>query len=236
MPELFEGTEVTGQVLPDIAKQWGIPEKTTVVAGGGDNAASAISMGVTEPGQAFLSLGTSGVYFVADDQYRPNPEESLHTMCHCLPNRWHHMSVHLSAASCLDWIAKILGNADIGTLFDLARQHHPKSTPIFLPYLSGERTPHNDPYARGAFIGLTHTSGPAELVQAALEGVALAFAQGQRVIDHAGVHIDTVAVIGGGARSILLGRNSGHCFAALFDLPQTSHNRRRLRRRSLSLV
>lgn len=205
MPQLFEGTEVTAQVLPEIAKQWGIPETTTVVAGGGDNAASAISMGVTEPGQAFLSLGTSGVYFLADNQYRPNPEAGLHTMCHCLPNRWHHMSVHLSAASCLDWVAQILGNTHISALFDLARQHHSENTPIFLPYLSGERTPINDSYAKGAFIGLTHSSGQAELAQSVLEGVSLAFAQGQKVIQDAGVNIDTVTVIGGGARSIYWG-------------------------------
>lgn len=201
MPELFEGTEVTATILPDIAREWGISAQTTVVAGGGDNAASAISMGITEPGQAFLSLGTSGVYFVADDQFRPNPSETLHTMCHCLPHRWHQMSVHLSAASCLDWIAKTLGNTDINSLFDLAKQHHPENTPLFLPYLSGERTPHNDPFARGALIGLSHNTGPAELAQAVLEGVALAFAQGQQVINRAGVHIETVAVIGGGARS-----------------------------------
>lgn len=206
MPELFEGTAVTSKLLAEIADQWGIPRETRIVAGGGDNAASAISMGVTEPGQAFLSLGTSGVYFVADNQFRPNPEETLHTMCHCLPGRWHQMSVHLSAASCLDWIAQTLGRQnDIPALLQLASQHQAAHTPLFLPYLSGERTPLNDPHARGALIGLTHNSGPAELTQAVLEGVAFAFAQGQKVIDHAGVRIDSVAVIGGGARSLYWG-------------------------------
>lgn len=206
MPELFEGTEVTATLLPAIAAEWGVPPNTPVVAGGGDNAASAISMGVTEPGQAFLSLGTSGVYFVADDQYRPNPKETLHTFCHCLPGRWHEMSVHLSAASCLDWLGKILGKPDTGTLTELAKQHDPAHTPLFLPYLSGERTPHNDPLARGAFVGLTHSTGPAELAQAVLEGVAFAFVEGQQVIAHAGVSIKTVAVIGGGARSAYWGK------------------------------
>lgn len=205
MPELFEGSEITGTILPEIAEAWGIPKNTVVVAGGGDNAASAISMGVIETGQAFLSLGTSGVYFVADHQFRPNPLETLHTMCHCLPQRWHQMSVHLSAASCLDWISKILGLANPAMLIDLAKQHHPEHTPLFLPYLSGERTPINDAHARGALIGMTHSTGPAELAQAVLEGVAFAFAQGQRVIENAGVAINTVSVIGGGARSTYWG-------------------------------
>jgi len=205
MPELFEGTEITAPVLPNIAEDWGIPKDCVVVAGGGDNAASAISMGVIETGQAFLSLGTSGVYFVADDQYRPNPQQTLHTFCHCLPQRWHQMSVHLSAASCLDWIGKVLGQTDIPFLFELAQQHHPQTTPVFLPYLSGERTPHNDPYARGALVGMTQATGAAELVQAVLEGVAFAFAQGQTVIEDSGVGIDTVAVTGGGARSAYWG-------------------------------
>ncbi len=201
MPKLFEGTEVTATLTAEIADEWGLSRNTTVIAGGGDNAASAISMGVTEPGQAFLSLGTSGVYFVADNHFRPNPQETLHTMCHCLPKRWHQMSVHLSAASCLEWISNVLNCKDIDALITLAKQHHPAAVPIFLPYLSGERTPHNDPQARGAFVGLTHNTGSAELVQAVLEGVAFAFAQGQQVIEHAGVAIDSVAVIGGGARS-----------------------------------
>lgn len=205
MPELFEGVEVTAVISPEIAKEWRISANTTVVAGGGDNAASAVSMGVIDPGQAFLSLGTSGVYFVADNQFRPNPRETLHTMCHCLPQRWHQMSVHLSAASCLDWIGGVAGQADAGALTDLAKQHRLEATPLFLPYLSGERTPYNDPQALGALVGLTPASGPAELVQAVLEGVAFAFAQGQRVIEHAGVNINTVSVIGGGARSVYWG-------------------------------
>jgi xylulokinase len=205
MPQLFEGPEVTATVLPEIAKNWGIPDNTPVVAGGGDNAASALSIGATEPGQAFLSLGTSGVYFVADNQFRPNPEETLHTFCHCLPQRWHQMSVHLSAASCLDWVGEILGQKNTGELIDLARQHDPETTPVFLPYLSGERTPHNDPYARAAWVGMTANSRKFELVQAVLEGVAFAFAQGQQVIKNAGVDINTVSVIGGGARSAYWG-------------------------------
>ncbi len=201
LPELFEGTEITGKMLPDIANEWGIPADAEVVAGGGDNAASAISMGVIQPGQAFLSLGTSGVYFIADNQFRPNPQETLHTMCHCVPQLWHEMSVHLSAASCLSWIGDILKQPNFHQLIELAKQHRAAHTPIFLPYLSGERTPHNNPNARGTFFGLTAETGPSELVQAVLEGVAFAFCDGQRVIANAGVKIQEVNVIGGGAKS-----------------------------------
>ncbi len=201
LPRLFEGTEVTGKILPRIADDWGIAEGAIVVAGGGDNAASAISMGIIQPGQAFLSLGTSGVYFIADNAYRPNPKETLHTMCHCLPNRWHEMSVHLSAASCLTWIGNIVQQADFEKLIALAKQHQPNHTPLFLPYLTGERTPHNNPNAMGVFFGLTAETGPAELVQAVLEGVAFAFGEGQQVIANAGVQIQEVNVIGGGAKS-----------------------------------
>jgi len=108
MPTLHEGTETTGVVSDSIAKKWGIPKNTPIVAGGGDNAASAISVDVVNKGDAFLSLGTSGVLFAADDAYHANPEAGIHTMCHCLPNKWHEMAVHLNAAGCLSWLANLL--------------------------------------------------------------------------------------------------------------------------------
>jgi len=201
MPTLFEGNQITGTVTKTIAQHWGIPDDVVLVAGGGDNAASAISMNVTQPGSAFLSLGTSGVFFVADQQYRPNPQQAVHTFCHCLPGLWHEMTVHLSAAASLDWLAHILNNQNIADLIQQAQQHESADTPIFLPYLSGERTPHNDPYARGVFFGMTHNTQAPHLVQAVLEGVAFAIAQGQQMMQSAGVTIDEVSVVGGGARS-----------------------------------
>ena len=205
LPEVYEGTDITSRVLPKIAKEWGISADTVVVAGGGDNAASAISMGIINPGQAFLSLGTSGVYFVADDQFHPNPNEALHTMCHCIPQRWHEMSVTLSAASCLAWLAHTL-HRDVQDLLQHVQQHRPQHTPLFLPYLGGERTPHNNPTACGVFMGITHETGAAELTQAILEGVAFAFADGQRVIDNARVSIKEVSVIGGGSSNLYWGK------------------------------
>ena len=199
MPKLFEGTEITGQISTEIAGRLGLNPDCKIIAGGGDNAASATSIDVIEPGAAFLSLGTSGVLFVADDQYRSNPKQTLHSFCHCLPQTWHHMSVHLSAANCIDWLAKLV-NLSIPDLLNTLPSAKPGHTPIFLPYLSGERTPHNNPHARGAFFGLDHDCNTGNLLQAVLEGVAFAFADGKQVIENAGVAIKEITVVGGGSR------------------------------------
>ncbi|MCH9644223.1 MAG: xylulokinase [Gammaproteobacteria bacterium] len=205
MPELFEGNQITGTLLETIASDWGMSPDVKLVAGGGDNAASAISVNVIATGSAFLSLGTSGVYFISDDQYRPNPKSAIHTMCHCLPNRWHEMNVHLSAACCLQWLSNILNRTE-SELIELSQQSHPNNTPLFLPYLSGERTPHNNPFARGVFFNMNHDTGPAELAQAVLEGVAFAIAEGQQALQAAGIDLNEVSVVGGGARSTTWGR------------------------------
>lgn len=201
MPKLFEGPEVTGTVLPDVALKWGIDKSTVVIAGAGDNPASAISLNVIQSGHAFLSLGTSGVYFVATDQYQANPKDGLHTFCHCLPNRWHHMSVHLSAANCLTWFANLVQEKGIDSLLNAAAQTPPTDAPIFLPYLSGERTPHNNPYAQGVFFGMTHNTHRANMMRAVMEGVAFAFADGQDAITHSNITINEVSVVGGGAKN-----------------------------------
>jgi len=207
MPILFEGTEITGYLNKDIAEQWGM-NPVPVIAGGGDNAAGAAGIGVINPNEAFLSLGTSGVYFVANETYNPNPDSAVHTFCHCIPNTWHQMSVVLSAASCLTWVTKLTGFSDEKSLLDeVATLDFSKpSSVLFLPYLSGERTPHNNPNAQGVFFGLDHNTGPAVLGRAVLEGVAFAFADGQEALIAAGTQIDQVSVIGGGARSTLWGK------------------------------
>ena len=199
MPTLYEGTEITGTLLPALSKKFGLNPNCCLVAGGGDNAASAISIDVVEPGSGFLSLGTSGTLFVADNNYRSNPEETLHSFCHCIPNTWHHMSVHLSAANCIDWLAKLV-NLSIPDLLATFPQANPGHTPIFLPYLSGERTPHNNPHARGAFFNLDHDCNTGNLLQAVLEGVAFAFADGKQVMTNAGVTIKNITLVGGGSR------------------------------------
>ena len=178
-----------------------------VVAGGGDNAAGAIGVGVVRPGDAFLSLGTSGVLFLADDGFHPNPSRGVHTFCHALPGRWHRMSVILSAASCVEWAAQLCGLKNAATMFELVeRRAQPAASEIFLPYLSGERTPHNDPHAQGVLFGLTHETDAASIGQAVLEGVAFAFRDGLDALLASGSAIGEITVIGGGARSMYWGK------------------------------
>jgi xylulokinase len=206
MPKLFEGCEVTGQLRAELAEAWGIG-RVPVAAGGGDNAAGAVGVGVVRAGDAFLSLGTSGVMFLANDGYRPNPAGGVHSFCHALPDRWHQMSVILSAASCVDWAAQLCGVADAGAMFAAVEARgKPCDTELFLPYLSGERTPHNDPHAKGVLFGMTHETDSVALAQAVLEGVAFAFRDGMDALLDSGATLDTITVIGGGARSAYWGK------------------------------
>ncbi|WP_347253651.1 xylulokinase [Leminorella grimontii] len=201
MPTLFEGSQVTGVVKADVAERWGIGQ-VPVAGGGGDNAAGAVGVGLYKAGQAMLSLGTSGVYFAVSDGFLSNPESAVHSFCHALPNAWHLMSVMLSAASCLDWACRLTNTASVPALLAQVEQNKPAATPVwFLPYLSGERTPHNNPNAKGAFWGLTHEHGPADLGRAVLEGVSFALADGMDVLHATGLKPESVTLIGGGARS-----------------------------------
>ena len=200
MPRLVEGSAPSGSLTPTVAEQLQLPP--VVVAGGaGDNASSAVGMGVIAPGQSFLSLGTSGVLFVVTERFRPNPDKAAHAFCHCLPSRWHQMSVMLSASSALDWVAQLTGESDLQRLVAAAQARGlRRATPYFLPYLSGERTPYNDAHARGVFFGLDSQTVPADLGLAVLEGVALAFADGMDVLLENGGVVGEISVTGGGAR------------------------------------
>ncbi|RNM20637.1 xylulokinase [Dickeya undicola] len=203
MPALFEGNQITGQLRSDIAARWGM-STVPVVAGGGDNAAGAIGVGLYQAGQAMLSLGTSGVYFAVSNGFLSNPQRAVHSFCHALPNSWHLMSVMLSAASCLDWAARLTHADSVAALLAEAEQANKDetATPVwFLPYLSGERTPHNNPQAKGAFWGLTHSHGRAALARAVLEGVGFALADGMDALHATGLEPQQVTLIGGGARS-----------------------------------
>lgn len=201
MPALYEGCDITGKLLPSVASAWNMPA-VPVVAGGGDNAAGAVGVGMADAGQAMLSLGTSGVYFAVSEGFLSKPESAVHSFCHALPGRWHLMSVMLSAASCLDWAARLTGLTTVPALINAAENADTSVDPIwFLPYLSGERTPHNNPQAKGVFFGLTHQHGPAELAKAVLEGVGYALADGMDVVHACGVTPESITLIGGGARS-----------------------------------
>jgi len=206
MPRLVEGPEESGRLRAEVAQAWGL-ERIAVAGGAGDQAAGAIGAGVVRPGQASLSLGTSGVLFVADDRFRPYPERAVHAFCHALPGRWHQMSVILSAASCLAWVTRLTGAADEAALLsEIDDPGTPSPRLLFLPYLSGERTPHDDPDATGVFVGLDHETHRGALARAVLEGVAFALADGQQALIDSGAALDEISVIGGGSRSGLWGR------------------------------
>ncbi|MDO4698785.1 MAG: xylulokinase [Pasteurellaceae bacterium] len=200
MPQLYEGNQITGTLRATLAQRWQMPV-VPVVAGGGDNAAGAVGIGLYQTGQAMLSLGTSGVYFVVTDQFLANPTQAVHSFCHALPDRWHLMSVILSAASAVDWAVQALGFANVASLFQAVEQDNTPSNAIFLPYLSGERTPHNDPTATGGFFGLTHNDTPATMAKAVVEGVSFALSQGIDVLNQTGIEPETITLIGGGAKS-----------------------------------
>lgn len=204
MPRLVEGSAPSGALRPALARSWGVTGAVVVAGGAGDNAASAIGLGVVAEGQGFLSLGTSGVFFVANDGYRPAPERGVHTFCHALPGTWHQMAVMLSAASCLRWVTQLTGAADEAALVAEAEAlagDARASAPLFLPYLSGERTPHNDAFARGVWFGLGHDTDRAALGYSVLEGVAFGLADGHAAVLAAGGAPRTVSLTGGGSRS-----------------------------------
>ena len=206
MPRLCEGLDVTGTLRAELAEAWGV-DRVPVAAGGGDNAAGAVGAGVIDDGDVFLSLGTSGVLFLATNAFLPNPERAVHAFCHALPKRWHLMTVMLSAASCLDWAARATGAADASMVIARAEERGRLDGPeIFLPYLSGERTPHNNPFARGVLFGLNHDSDATAIGQAVLEGVAFAFTDGLDVLMETGARVGQISVIGGGARSVWWGK------------------------------
>ncbi len=204
MPRVYEGSQPTGTLRAELAAQWGLSPKTLIAAGGGDNAAGAAGAGVILPGQALLSLGTSGVIFLVTERFAPSPARGVHAFCHCIPDTWHQMSVILSAASCLAWITAVTGARDEAALLaEVEAEAREPARVTFLPYLSGERTPHNDPEARGVLFGLTHDTTRAELARAVLEGVAFAFADGMQALREAGGAPQEITVIGGGSRSPL---------------------------------
>ncbi|OCH23770.1 xylulokinase [Aliivibrio sp. 1S128] len=203
MPDLIEGCDSSGSLSPEIALQWGLSPSVIVAGGGGDNAVSAIGIGAVSPGDAFISLGTSGVLFVVNDSYCPAPEAAVHAFCHVLPNRWHQMSVMLSAASCLQWFCRLVDITEVELLQEIEQlsQEDKSKAPLFLPYLSGERTPHNDPNAKGIFHSITHSSNRALLGYAVIEGVSFGIADGLRMLNDSGTEISQCSLVGGGARS-----------------------------------
>lgn len=200
MPRLVEGSEVSGTLRATLAARWGLSAGVVVAGGGGDNAASGIGVGAVRAGDAFVSLGTSGVLFAANDGYQPSPETAVHTFCHALPGTWHQMGVILAASDALNWYAGLVGQGAAELTGALGPVQAPGKT-LFLPYLGGERTPLNDAGIRGAFLGLEHATDRAAATRAVLEGVTFALRDCRDALAATGTRIGRLIAVGGGSRS-----------------------------------
>ena len=202
MPRLCESYDVAGTLLPEVAKQLGLPGSVTVVAGAGDNAAAAVGTGCLKEGQCNLSLGTSGTVFLPCEHFRMDPVNATHAFCHSAGN-FHLMGCMLSAASCLKWwTEEVCKTADYaGLQQEIDPERLGRNSVFFLPYLMGERAPHNDPHARGTFIGMTMDTTRADMTQAVLEGVAFAFRDMVESARTLGIRVEKSTLCGGGAQS-----------------------------------
>jgi xylulokinase len=201
MPRLVEGCAPAGRLKNELAQRWGMTRRPVIAGGGGDNPAGAVGIGAIRPGAAFISLGTSGALLTPTNVVAANPERLVHVFCHAIPNMWIEAGAILSAASCLTWIARLFGTSEAELLAPLGLRPDAPSPVSFLPYLSGERTPHDDPDARGLLAGLSHGTGRAALVQAVLEGVAFALADCRDALADTGIVVSEADAIGGGSRS-----------------------------------
>ncbi|HEY3982794.1 xylulokinase [Cedecea sp.] len=221
MPRLVEGSEVSAVLRSALATEWGLSSGVKIAGGGGDNATSAVGVGAVNNGDAFISLGTSGVIFVVNDELQTRPESGVHAFCHALPQRWHQMSVMLSAASCLRWVCNLLSVTESQLMEEMAglSDEQKKHAPVFLPYLSGERTPHNDAHAMGSFFALNHETSRALLGYSVIEGVTFGLADGMAVLETSRSQITQCSLTGGGARSAIWAQ----LIADVLDVPIVTH-------------
>ena len=201
MPRLIEGSEVSGQLRTDLQKAWGLNQPVLVAGGGGDNAAAACGVGCFNEGDGFVSLGTSGVLLAAKAKYAPKPESAVHTFCHAIPNTWYQMGVTLAATDSLNWLSRQTGQTPAA--MSTALPDHPTGPGkvTFLPYLSGERTPHNSAAIRASFIGLDIADTPKQTTQAVMEGVACSLADCLQALQSTGTDLQKLLAIGGGTQS-----------------------------------
>ncbi len=203
MPRLVEGSAVSAQLKPEYVARWGMTGPVVVAGGAGDNAAAACGIGAIRPGEGFVSLGTSGVLFVSNTRFSPNTEGAVHAFCHAIPDTWHQMGVILSATDSLNWLSRITGKKQAELSGEAEARFKGPGEAIFLPYLSGERTPHNNANARGSFVGLSQSTDAAQMAQAVMEGVTFAMRDCQRVLADAGTSINRLLAVGGGSKSAL---------------------------------
>jgi xylulokinase len=202
-PRLVEGSAAAGGVSPAFADELGLPRGVVLAAGGGDAAAGAIGLGAIGPGEAFISLGTATQLIVATGRYLSAPEKLVHSFAHALPGRWYTMAAMLNGAGALAFAGRLLGAPPEALEREAAADYHGPGALLFLPYLSGERTPLDDPFARGVLFGLSETTSQADIARATMEGVALTLADARDCLAAAGASIARVGLTGGGAKSAL---------------------------------
>jgi xylulokinase len=202
-PPLIEGSAPAGRIGPKAADEFGLPRGVRLAAGGGDAAVGAIGLGAIGPGEAFISLGTATQLIVAADRYRGAPEKLVHAFAHALPNRWYAMAAMLNGAGALAFAGRLLCASTDALEREAAADYHGPGALLFLPYLSGERTPLDDPYARGVMFGLSETTSRADVARAVMEGVALTLVDARECLAAAGASIERVGLTGGGAKSLL---------------------------------
>ncbi|MFL1417363.1 xylulokinase [Pseudomonas fildesensis] len=207
MPRLVEGGAASATLNASAAARLGLPAEVVIAGGGGDNPVAAVGIGAINAGDGFITLGTSAAIVAITDHAAGNPSSAVHSFCHALPDRWYTMGAMLAGASCLRWVTRLTGMPDEQTLLDQVQAQLPierpvpLSTPLFLPYLAGERTPHNDPLLRGGFMNLGHDCTPAMLGYAVMEGVGFGLLDALRAVQSAGANVGACALVGGGARS-----------------------------------
>lgn len=222
LPALHESFEPVGTVLPEVARELGLPEDVTVAAGAGDNAAAAVGCGVVGAGSCNISLGTSGTVFIPTAGFSAGVGDKIHSFCHA-DGGWHLMGCVLSAASCNSWWAgEVLGTDDLsGEQAGIDPAQVSLQDPYFLPYLMGERSPHNDPAARGAFVGLRMDTGRIDLTRAVLEGVGFALRDSVEIARGLGVELSSSTVCGGGAKSAIWLQMLASILDLTLELPAT---------------
>lgn len=200
LPVLFEGTAVSGTLTQEAAELLNLKPGIVIAAGAGDAAAGAMGIGAVNDGDSFISLGTSGQLFVVTDRYSPSPQSATHAYAHCVPGRWFLMAAMLNGASPMSWFAGV-ATEDIGTLLKEAEAEDASRIPLYLPYLTGERTPHNDAKIRSCFYGMDPLTNRAQMMRAVVDAIAYTFCDARDAMVQAGAKIDNPAAIGGGSQS-----------------------------------
>ena len=201
MPRLTEGSVSAGCLRSDLTAQWGLKSNPAIAGGAGDNATSACGMGILNDGDGFVSLGTSGVLLLARDDCRPAPATAVHTFCHAIPGKWIQMGVMLSAADCMTWFSNITGQSPAELTTALGTDIRLPSAVNFQPYLSGERTPHNDASLRAGFTGISRSTTREDMTHAVLQGVCFGLRDSFEAISATGGQLKRLYVLGGGSVS-----------------------------------